>query len=79
MDRHHTLASVRQFLLRDMIYDPVCNPTPLPWRTAWCLGRLSALAFTDQSLALSGLEFLQELVLHDESDGDESDCNESDD
>lgn len=73
IDRHHTSDSVGQFLLRDMIYDPVRNPTPLAWRAAWCLGWLSALALTDRSLALMGLELLQELVLHDESDCDESD------
>lgn len=68
INHFHTLPEVRDFLLNDMIYDPVRNPTPLFWRAAWCLDWLSALALTDQLLALSGLELLQELVLHDESD-----------
>jgi hypothetical protein len=68
IDHLYTPASVRDFLLSDIIYDPVRNPTPLAWRAAWCLGWLSALALTDQSLALSGLALLKELVLHDKSD-----------
>ena len=73
IDQYYTTASVRDFLLHDMVYDPVRNPTHLAWRTAWCLGWLSALALTDCSLAFSGLELLQELVLLDESDCDECD------
>ena len=73
VDRHYSSAHIRQYLLREIVYDPVRNPTPLACRAGWGLGWLSALALTDQSLALSGLELLEELVLHDESDGDESD------
>src|SRR5262249_23172136 len=75
VERLYTSASVREYLLSEIVYDPVRNPTYLAWRTGWGLGWLSALALTDRSLALRGLELLQELVLHDESDGDESDCS----
>ena len=68
IDHLHTSASVRGFLSSDMVFDRVRNPTPLAWRAAWCLGWLSALALTDQPLALSGLELLKKLVLHGESD-----------
>ena len=68
VDRHSTLDEVRDYLLREIVYDPVRNPTLLACRAGWGLGWLSALALTDRSLALMGLELLQELVLHDESD-----------
>jgi hypothetical protein len=68
VDRLHTSASVRDYLLRNVAYDPVRNPSPLAWSAGWGLGWLSALALTDQSLALMGLELLQHIVLHDESD-----------
>jgi hypothetical protein len=68
IDRYHTPASVKSYLLSNMVYDPVRNPTLLAWRAAWCLGWLSALALTDRLLALMGLELLQHMVLHDESD-----------
>ncbi len=68
IDRYHTPASVKSYLLSNTVYDPVRNPTLLAWRSGWGLGWLSALALTDRPLALCGLEFLQELVLQDESD-----------
>ena len=68
IDRYHTPASVKSYLLSNMVYDPVRNPTLLARRAGWGLGWLSALALTDRPLALCGLEFLQELVLQDESD-----------
>jgi hypothetical protein len=74
VDRLHTSASVRDYLLREIVYDPVRNSCFLPWRAGWGLGWLSALALTDPSLALLGLELLQTIVLHDESDCDEDDC-----
>ncbi len=55
VDRLHTSASVREYLLREIVYDPVRNSCFLPWRAGWGLGWLSALALTDPSLALLGL------------------------
>jgi hypothetical protein len=74
VDRLHTSASVREYLSSEIVYDPVRNSCFLPWRAGWGLGWLSALALTDPSLALLGLELLQTIVLHDKSDCDESDC-----
>lgn len=68
VDRLHTLASVRDYLLSEIVYDPVRNPCLLSWRAGWGLGWLSALALTDQPLALLGLELLKMIVLQDESD-----------
>lgn len=68
VDRFHTPVSVRDYLESEIVYDPVRNPDLLPWRAGWGLGWLSALALTDQSLALMGLELLRTIVLHDESD-----------
>ena len=68
VDRLHTPASVRDYLSHEITYDPVRNPCFLSWRAGWGLGWLSALALTDQPLALSGLEQLQTIVLQDESD-----------
>lgn len=79
IDRHYSSAHVRQYLLREVGYDPVCNPGRLASRAGWGLGWLSALALTDQPLALCGLELLQELVLHDEGDSEECESDESDD
>ncbi len=78
-DRIHTLTSVEQYLLCEVVYDPVRNPGSLASRAGWGLGWLSALALTDRPLALSGLELLQDLVLQDEGEYDESDDEESDD
>lgn len=68
VDRLYTPASVRDYLSREITYDPVRNPCFLSWRAGWGLGWLSALALTDRPLALSGLEQLQTIVLQDESD-----------
>jgi hypothetical protein len=68
VDSFHTPISVRDYLLSEIAYDPVRNPDLLPWRAGWGLGWLSALALTDQLLALMGLELLRMIVLHDESD-----------
>ena|SRR5437588_5830335 len=68
VDCFHTLVSVRDYLLNEIVYDPVRNPDLLAWRAGWGLGWLSALALTDRSLALMGLELLRKIVLHDESD-----------
>jgi hypothetical protein len=60
VDHFHTPTSVRDYLLSEIVYDPLRNPDLLVW--------LSALALTDQSLALMGLELLRAIVLQDESD-----------
>lgn len=73
VDRYYSFVHVKQYLLREVVYDPVRNPIPLACRAGWGLGWLSALALTDRLLALMGLELLQELVSHDESECDESD------